>query len=89
MIIAFAMYLKSGLLGCYAPYYALWLHVHHYSAHEIGYLAIIDNIASILFMPTIGLFLDRYKVHNAGLSIIMMCVAVFNTLYLPLAQYFG
>jgi len=81
-----ALFMKGGLGGAYAPFFTLWLHVHNYSASEVGIIALIDIVFSILLMPLIGMYLDKWHYHNKGLCLIMASVAILKLMYVPFAQ---
>jgi len=86
-ILTVAMFMKGGLGGAYVPFFTLWLHVHHYSASEVGFIAFIDIVFSILLMPVIGMYLDKWHCHNVGLVLIMSSVAFLKLLYVPMVQH--
>ena len=69
-----ALFMKGGIGGAYAPFFTLWLHVHSYTASEVGIIALIDIVFSILLMPIIGMYLDKWHYHNKGLCLIMASV---------------
>lgn len=81
-----ALFMKGGLGGAYAPFFTLWLHVHNYSASEVGIIALIDIVFSIMLMPMIGMYLDKWHYHNKGLCLIMASVSILKLMYVPFAQ---
>lgn len=87
-ILLIALMVKGGLLGAYIPFFTLWLHIQEYPVYQVGVLASVDTIFSIMLMPILGMALDKGRCHNRGLVCILCVVAVLKTCYLPVAQYF-
>ena len=52
----------------------------------MGIIALIDIVFSILLMPMIGMYLDKWHYHNKGLCLIMASVAILKLMYVPFAQ---
>ncbi len=82
LILMVALFLKGGLLGAYGPFIALWLHLKRWGAAEVGVLSACDILFSLLLVPLYGLFLDKYKCHNIGLSVTMWTAGVLKLCYL-------
>lgn len=80
-VLAFAIFLKGGLLGAYLPFVSLWLSKRGYSPSNLGTVALVDALG-VLFTPAIGALFDKLRAHNFGFVFLLCTLAGLKLAYL-------
>jgi PPP family 3-phenylpropionic acid transporter len=62
--------------GLYVPYLALYYHAIHLSGAQIGLLASLPPVASVVLQPLWGILSDRYRLRRQLLTVCLLCGAV-------------
>lgn len=88
VLLTIAVFVKGGLMGAYVPFFTLWLFMHGYSVQQLGLLIAVDTISSTIFMPMIGIVLDKGRCHNSGLVVILFFLGVLKLMTVMIADSF-
>jgi len=81
-VLAFCVFLKGGIMGAYVPFAALWLSRKGYGARDLGLVALVDAVFSLM-LPLAGATLDKLKAHNNGFVFLLMVLAALKLAYIP------